>query len=88
MGPGPRRPVHSIRALPARLAKQPPVGPDWLHEIKHDGFRILARRDGAKVRLIADATGLVDETENKNPGDRMLSAENGRTEEGALDLSA
>jgi bifunctional non-homologous end joining protein LigD len=26
-------------------AKQPPTGPDWLHEIKHDGFRIMARRD-------------------------------------------
>jgi bifunctional non-homologous end joining protein LigD len=33
-------------------AKAPPSGPGWLHEIKHDGFRILARRDGAGVRLI------------------------------------
>jgi bifunctional non-homologous end joining protein LigD len=33
-------------------AKAPPAGPGWLHEIKHDGFRILARRDGAGVRLI------------------------------------
>ena len=32
-------------------AKQPPAGPDFLHEIKHDGFRILARRDAAGVRL-------------------------------------
>jgi ATP-dependent DNA ligase len=24
--------------------KAPPTGADWLHEIKHDGFRILARR--------------------------------------------
>jgi ATP-dependent DNA ligase len=32
-------------------AKTPPPGPDWLHEIKHDGFRILARRDAAGVRL-------------------------------------
>jgi ATP-dependent DNA ligase len=23
-------------------AKAPPSGPDWLHEIKHDGFRLLA----------------------------------------------
>jgi ATP-dependent DNA ligase len=23
-------------------AKAPPAGPDWLHEIKHDGFRLLA----------------------------------------------
>jgi bifunctional non-homologous end joining protein LigD len=31
--------------------KQPPAGPNWLHEIKHDGFRIMARRDGWGVRL-------------------------------------
>ena len=24
-------------------AKAPPSGPGWLHEFKHDGFRILAR---------------------------------------------
>jgi ATP-dependent DNA ligase len=28
-------------------AKAPPSGPGWIHEIKHDGFRILARRDAA-----------------------------------------
>ena len=32
-------------------AKAPPSGPGWLHEIKHDGFRIMARRDSAGVRL-------------------------------------
>ncbi len=26
-----------------------PSGPGWLNEIKHDGFRILARRDGSGV---------------------------------------
>ena len=33
-------------------AKAPPPGPGWLHEIKHDGFRIMARLDSAGVRLI------------------------------------
>jgi bifunctional non-homologous end joining protein LigD len=33
-------------------AKAPPSGPGWIHEIKHDGMRIMARRDGAGVRLI------------------------------------
>jgi bifunctional non-homologous end joining protein LigD len=33
-------------------AKVPPIGPGWIHEIKHDGFRIMARRDAAGVRLI------------------------------------
>jgi bifunctional non-homologous end joining protein LigD len=36
-------------------AKAPPSGPGWIHEIKHDGFRILARRDSADVRLITRA---------------------------------
>jgi bifunctional non-homologous end joining protein LigD len=35
-----------------RLAKQPPAGPGWIHEIKHDGFRIIAQRDAAGVRLL------------------------------------
>jgi bifunctional non-homologous end joining protein LigD len=36
--------------LPSR-AEKPPAGTGWLHEIKHDGFRMLVRRDGAGVRL-------------------------------------
>jgi len=36
-------------------AKAPPSGPGWLHEIKHDGFRILARKDAAGVCLITRA---------------------------------
>jgi bifunctional non-homologous end joining protein LigD len=26
-------------------------GPDWVHEIKHDGYRLIARRNGDRVRL-------------------------------------
>jgi hypothetical protein len=29
-----------------------PSGPDWLHEVKHDGYRIRLERDGDCVRLI------------------------------------
>jgi bifunctional non-homologous end joining protein LigD len=36
--------------LPTK-APQPPSGDTWLHEIKHDGFRIIARKDGERVRL-------------------------------------
>jgi ATP dependent DNA ligase domain len=35
-----------------RLAKQPPAGSGWIHEIKHDGFRIIAQREADSVRLI------------------------------------
>jgi ATP-dependent DNA ligase len=33
-------------------ADHPPTGPGWIHEIKHEGFRLMARRDGAGVRLL------------------------------------
>jgi ATP-dependent DNA ligase len=40
-------------------ATKPPAGDGWLHEIKHDGFRMLVRRDGDGVRLspATDMTG-------------------------------
>jgi bifunctional non-homologous end joining protein LigD len=34
------------------LAAQPPNGSGWIHEIKHDGYRLQARRDGDGVHLI------------------------------------
>jgi ATP dependent DNA ligase domain len=33
------------------LAAKPHSGPGWVREIKHDGYRLIARRDGAAVRL-------------------------------------
>jgi bifunctional non-homologous end joining protein LigD len=36
--------------IPTRAAK-PPAGPDWVHEIKHDGYRLQVRREGDAVRL-------------------------------------
>ena len=35
--------------LPTKTDKLP-SGSQWLHEIKHDGFRIIARKTGAPVR--------------------------------------
>jgi ATP-dependent DNA ligase len=26
-------------------AERPPAVPDWIHEIKHDGYRLMARGD-------------------------------------------
>ncbi len=49
-------PAHQGWALSNRAylpqRRPPPSGPNWIHEIKHHGFRIMARRDGAGVRLI------------------------------------
>src|SRR5512133_3121923 len=36
--------------LPSKTDKLP-SGSQWLHEIKHDGFRAIARKKGAQVRL-------------------------------------
>ncbi len=33
------------------LSEVVPSGPDWIHEIKHDGWRLIARKSGPKVRL-------------------------------------
>jgi ATP-dependent DNA ligase len=32
-------------------SKQVPSSPDWIHEIKHDGYRLIVQREGAAVRL-------------------------------------
>jgi bifunctional non-homologous end joining protein LigD len=39
-----------VPAQPVKASK-PPSGPDWVHEIKHDGYRLIVRRDGPTVRL-------------------------------------
>ena len=46
-----RRPAPAGFIVPCRptLVRAPPVGPGWLHEVKHDGFRTLARKQGERV---------------------------------------
>ena len=36
--------------IPTRAAKVP-SGPDWIHEIKHDGYRLIVQKDQKRVRL-------------------------------------
>ena len=36
-----------------RLVKEPPTGPDWLHEVKFDGFRIQIHKASDEVRLFS-----------------------------------
>jgi hypothetical protein len=51
-GPPPmvlRRPSSFIEpCLPSKAAR-PPFGPLWIHEIKHDGYRLMVRRDGPRT---------------------------------------
>jgi bifunctional non-homologous end joining protein LigD len=46
-----RSPAGFIRPAQPVLADRPPRGPGWSFEIKHDGFRIVARKDGNALRL-------------------------------------
>src|SRR5438874_2822201 len=46
-----------IKPQLTRLVDQAPDGPDWLHEIKFDGYRMHARLDRGAVRLLT-RTGL------------------------------
>jgi bifunctional non-homologous end joining protein LigD len=47
----PRRPHGLPELCQPTITVKPPAGPGWLHELKYDGFRLLARRDGAGTRL-------------------------------------
>jgi bifunctional non-homologous end joining protein LigD len=40
-----------VFCIPTRGTKVPSA-PDWLHEIKYDGYRLRVERNGDRVRLI------------------------------------
>jgi bifunctional non-homologous end joining protein LigD len=40
-----------LPCVPTRGTKVP-SGPDWFHEIKHDGYRLIVEREGKRVRLL------------------------------------
>jgi bifunctional non-homologous end joining protein LigD len=46
-----RSPAGFIRACQPVLAQKVPTGPEWIHELKWDGWRILARRESGRVCL-------------------------------------
>jgi bifunctional non-homologous end joining protein LigD len=46
-----RRIPDALKPQLAALAAKAPEGSEWLHEIKYDGYRLLARLEGRKVRL-------------------------------------
>src|SRR5829696_5431682 len=46
-----RRPAGFIKPCQPTLSDTAPSGPQWIHEIKHDGYRIIACKSGDRVRL-------------------------------------
>ena len=45
------RPPGFIVPCQPILARAVPAGDGWLHELKHDGFRIIAYKDGDRAGL-------------------------------------
>jgi hypothetical protein len=45
--------VWRMRLCLATAGKQVPSGPDWIHEVKHDGYRMLVIRENDRVRLLS-----------------------------------
>src|SRR3954452_23995691 len=46
-----RRPEGFIPPALLTPATKVPTGPKWIHELKHDGIRLIARKDSDRVRL-------------------------------------
>jgi bifunctional non-homologous end joining protein LigD len=46
-----RRPPGYIEPCIPTLVSKPPEGAQWIHEIKHDGYRLIARKRDNRVRL-------------------------------------
>ena len=44
-------PAGFVAPCEPALVDRPPAGPGWLHEVKHDGFRILVRKLGERAKV-------------------------------------
>ena len=61
LDPARRLKAGSVPSCFPRPAREPPAGPGWIHEIKHDGFRILARK---AARMLGKAKKVTIDKEN------------------------
>src|SRR5215469_12461679 len=48
----PTAPPTWIKPQLAKLVENAPDGPDWLHEIKFDGYRMHVRLDAGRVQIL------------------------------------
>jgi len=44
-------PAGFIEPCLPTVRSKPPSGPEWIHEVKADGYRLMVRREGKRVRL-------------------------------------
>jgi len=89
--------VFITPCLPSK-AERPPSGPDWAHEIKHDGYRLMVCRDGMRVRCftknshdwadrfpaIVEAALRIDATSFLIDGEAVILNDDGRSDFNAL----
>ena len=93
-----RRPSGFIQPCQPSKVAQPPSGPDWVHEIKHDGYRVMVRRVRERVRCftrnghdwanrfpaIVDAALRIDATSFLIDGEAVVVSDDGRPDFHAL----
>jgi bifunctional non-homologous end joining protein LigD len=93
---GGRPPKFREPAL-CRLVDAPPEGEDWLHELKYDGYRLLAAVGGGKARLFTRSgkdwsdrfTALCEDLRGLDAGSALIDGEAAVLENGGLsDFSA
>jgi bifunctional non-homologous end joining protein LigD len=91
-------PPGFIRPCEPAQVTHPPAGPGWSHEIKHDGFRILAWKQGERVQVwsrrgadftdrfarIADAVRGLSADEAMIDGEAVVFQDDGRSDFHAL----
>jgi bifunctional non-homologous end joining protein LigD len=63
-----------IRFLVSSSAAEPPAGLDWLHEIKHDGHRLLAVTDGCGSLTLRSRNGFDRTHLFRAPFDKLANA--------------
>jgi bifunctional non-homologous end joining protein LigD len=85
-----------------RLVDKPPTDAGWLHEVKHDAYRIVARKQGESVSLwsrygadftdrlprIAEAIGKLPAERALIDGEAVAFRRDGRSDFGALRTKA
>ena len=93
-----RRPSGFIEPCQPSKVARPPSGPLWVHEIKHDGYRLMVRRDGSRVRCftrnghdwadhftgIVDAASRIKATSFLIDGEVVITSDDGMSDFRAL----
>jgi bifunctional non-homologous end joining protein LigD len=67
-------------------APQPPSGAHWLHEVKHDGFRAIARKDGIQVKIYSRPGNELDNDHTSKPIRRGAGLERAQVELRIIEL--